>query len=164
MRSPCFSSLKTAAVLLVLGGAAVAPQAQEFHHYLRCKGEVRTKAGKRQPAHLDLALRDNNMSALIQRSDLLPVGERLKYNASQTHYSFRFATPRPGTAIYSNWFGTVLFVSYPEFRRVVETRWSVDRNTAVLEGDMMGLNNDELGTIRMNCEPRKHEDMPAPKF
>ena len=44
-------------------------------------------AAKRGTAHLELALRDNNMSAFVQRSNVLPTGERMKYVATQTHYS-----------------------------------------------------------------------------
>lgn len=156
--------LRAAAAFLVLVGAAAGASAQQFHLYLACKGEIRTGTGKAEPAHIDLALRDNNMTALIQRSNFLPVGERMKYTASQTHYALVYATPRPGTSVYVSWFGTVLFVTYPEFRRVVETRLSIDRQTAVLEGEMMALNNEQLGLFRMACEPRKHDDMPAPKF
>ena len=42
-------------------------------------------AAKRGTAHLELALRDNNMSAFVQRSNVLPTGERMKYVATQTH-------------------------------------------------------------------------------
>jgi hypothetical protein len=156
--------IRSALAACALAGLAGAAQAQQFHLYLLCKGEIKTKGGKSEPAYIDLALRDNNMTALVQRSNVLPVGERMKYTASQTHYALVYATPRPGTLVYSNWFGSVLFVSYPEFRRVAETRLSVDRQTAVLEGDMVALGNEQLGVFNMACEPKQHSDMPAPKF
>jgi len=156
--------IRTVIAALALTGAASAVQAQQFHLYLLCKGEVKTKAGKSEPAYIDLALRDNNMTAMVQRSNVLPVGERMKYTATQTHYALVYATPRPGTVVYSNWFGSVLFVTYPEFRRVAETRLSVDRQTAALEGEMMALGNEQLGVFNMMCEPKQHSEMPAPKF
>jgi hypothetical protein len=156
--------IRAALASLAFAGLAGAAQAQQFHLYLLCKGEIKNKAGKSEPAYIDLALRDNNMTALVQRSNVLPVGERMKYTASQTHYALVYATPRPGTVIYSNWFGSVLFVAYPEFRRVVETRLSVDRQTAALEGEMMALHAEQVGVFNMMCDPKQHSDMPAPKF
>ena len=49
-------------------------------------------AAKTGSAQLELALRDNNMTVLVQRPNVLPTGERMKYTATQTHYT---ATYRP---------------------------------------------------------------------
>lgn len=160
------STVRLRALAWLLAASAVAPglEAQQFHLYLDCKGSLRTATGKSEPAQLSLALRDNNTTALIQRSNLLPVGERMRYTATQTHYAMVYATPRPGTTVYMNWFGSILFVTYPEFRRVVETRLSVDRQSADLEGEMMALNNELLGTLRMSCVAQKHDEAPAPRI
>ena len=56
-----------ASALLAWGAHATTAQAAEFHMYVKCKGTL-SASGKSKPAHLDLALRDNNTTALIQRS------------------------------------------------------------------------------------------------
>jgi hypothetical protein len=150
------------AMAFALLAPALAP-AQEFGVYLACKGAVQAK-GKSLPAHLDLALRRNNGSALIQRSDVLPVGERLKFDTSPTHYSMVLRSPVRGTLVHSNWLHGTLFIWDPDMHRLQTTRLSVDRQTAVLEGELLDKQGEQLGRVRMQCEPSNNDTVPEPKF
>ena len=62
-------TLRATLAAAVLGGGALAPAAHaaEFHLFVRCTGTL-SASGKSKPGHLDLALRDNNTTALIARS------------------------------------------------------------------------------------------------
>jgi hypothetical protein len=150
------------ALTVGLVAAALPAAAQQFHLYLLCSGKIDTK-GKSMPAHLDLALRDNNMSALVQRSNVLPVGERMKYQASPTHYSMTMGAAGRSAAFYDWWRGT-LWVWQPDLKRLHEVRISVDRQTAALEGQMLDGKGESLGKLAMTCTPKTNEDVPAPKF
>jgi hypothetical protein len=155
--------LGLAAVVGLLAAACAGPAAaQQFHLYLLCSGKIDTK-GKSMPAHLDLALRDNNMSALVQRSNVLPVGERMKYQASPTHYAMTMGFAGRSAAFYDWWRGT-LWVWQPDLKRLHEVRLSVDRQTAALEGQMLDGKGESLGRLAMKCNPKTNEDVPAPKF
>jgi hypothetical protein len=70
----CCSGLALSAALIAAPDTA---SADYFSMYLRCEGTVTSAKGK-TGANLDLALRDNNQSATIQQSNVLPVGEKLK--------------------------------------------------------------------------------------
>ena len=70
--------------------------------YLKCEGEVISGAGK-TGANLDLALRDNNQSALIQRSNILPVGEKMRYEVSPASYSMVYRSPDTRSRVYYDW-------------------------------------------------------------
>jgi hypothetical protein len=120
-------------------------------------------ATKRGNAHLELALRDNNMSAFVQRSNVLPTGERMKYTATQTHYSAAY-TPQAGSRAYVDWRGSWLFTWYPPFQRMAATRFSIDRQTGALEGEIVGPGGEVLGLMDMQCEPKKDGEGPAPRF
>jgi hypothetical protein len=159
VRTP-FSSAVAAAVLAI---AAVPSQAAEFSLYLNCKGKL-TAGGKTSDVKLNLAMRDNNRTALIQASDVLPVGERLNYVASELAYSMTYKSPVPGSRYYYDWFNGALFVIHPNLKRLAVTRLSVDRQTAELEGEMLNVEGEVLGTMKMACEPKGMEDVPAPKF
>lgn len=153
-------SLAVGAALLVLAGAA---QAQIFHLYLLCSGEVQVQ-GKTRPAHVDLALRDNNMTALIQRSNVLPVGDRLKYEASPALYSMVAKAPSPGSVLFHDWVRGEVLVWAPGLKQLQTVRLSVDRQTAELEGEMLDGKGDLMGRLRMRCTPKTNDDIPAPKF
>jgi hypothetical protein len=120
-------------------------------------------AVKRGDAFLDLALRDNNMTATVQRSNVLPPSERMKYSSSQTHYTVNHA-PRPTGVVASDWRGSWLFAWYPPFQKLSAVRFSVDRQTGALEGDIVGPAGETLGLIDMQCTPRRDADLPAPRF
>lgn len=154
-----------AAAGLLAGLAGLVPPAgaAEFHLYLLCEGRVASR-GVAHDAKLHLALRDNNMTALIQRSNLLPVGERMRYTASETAYTMSYRTPAAGSRLHADWFGTRIFVWMPDLRRLAETRLTIDRQSAELRGELLNADGDTLGQLRMQCEPRAPEDLPPPRF
>lgn len=129
--------------------------------------QARTKAvrgaAKRGTAHLELALRDNNMTAFVQRSNVLPTGERMKYVATQTHYSAAYSPANTGQA-YVDWRGSWLFTWFPPFQKMAVTRFSIDRQTGQLEGEIVGPAGEVLGLMDMQCEPKRQGEGPAPRF
>lgn len=157
------AGLRAALAALLLAGGAGPAAAQMFHLYLYCKGEIRA-GGKSTPAHLDLALRDNNLTALIQRSNVLPVGERMKYVPTNSHYTMVYQTPVHSSVVYAGWYRYAIFTWYPAFDKLAQTRLSIDRQSGELEGEMVALHDELLGRFRMSCEPKKEEDAPAPRF
>ncbi|MDZ7855649.1 hypothetical protein [Sphaerotilus sp.] len=148
-------------VALGLWGGAV--QAAEFHLYLQCQGKVASR-GIAHDAHLQLAMRDNNLTALIQKSNLLPVGERMKYVKTEVAYTLTYRTPQARSHIVRDWFSGQIFVWLPDLKRLAETRLSIDRQTAVLQGELLNAEGDLLGNLRMDCQPVSPDDLPAPKF
>ena len=120
-------------------------------------------AAKRGTAHLELALRDNNMTAFVQRSNVLPTGERMKYVATQTHYSAAYS-PAPTSRAYVDWRGSWLFTWFPPFQKMAVTRFSIDRQTGQLEGEIVGPAGEVLGLMDMQCEPKRQGEGPAPRF
>jgi hypothetical protein len=138
--------------------------AAQFHLYLKCTGTLSSSA-KPTPAKIELAMRDNNLTALIQASDVLPVGEKLKYVATEQAYTMQMRTPVYGThGAYYNWFSGVIFVWHPDLRKLATTRISIDRQTGGLEGEMLNIEGNVLGKLTMQCTPQSMDDVPAPKF
>ena len=121
------------------------------------------RTAKSGGAHLELALRDNNMTAFVQRSNVLPVGERMKYVATNTHYAATYQ-PQRGGKMFLDFKGTQLFKWYPPFEKLAATRVSIDRQSGDLEGEMVGPEGEVLGRMDMNCQPRKDGEGPAPRF
>lgn len=120
-------------------------------------------AAKRGDAQLELALRDNNMSMLVQRSNVLPTGQKFSYQATATHYTASYLPHQTGTAsrdLSNQW----MLNWYPPFQKMQAARFSIDRQTGVLEGDIVGPDGALLGLIDMQCEPRRPEDAPRPRF
>lgn len=152
---------------LLLAAALVAgpgmASAQQFHLYLKCSGEVQAQ-GKSRPAYLDLALRDNNMTALIQRSNVLPVGERLKYEASPAHYSMVARAPARGSVVHYDWIRGELFVWNPNLTQLQTVRMTIDRQSAELEAELLDGKPELIGRLRMRCDPKTNDDIPTPKF
>ena len=118
---------------------------------------------KSDGAHLYLALRDNNMTAFVQRSNVLPMGERMKYTATDTHYTATYQ-PQRGGKVFLDFKGTALFKWYPPFEKLAATRVAIDRQTGELEGEMVGPEGEVLGRMDMTCQPRKDGEGPAPRF
>ena len=114
-------------------------------------------------AFLYLALRDNNMTAFVQRSNVLPVGERMKYTATDSHYAATYQ-PQRGGKVFADWRGTWMFTWYPPFEKIAATRVAIDRQTGELEGEMVGPGGEIIGRIDMTCQPRKDGEGPAPRF
>lgn len=154
-------TLCAAASLTLLAGAPAV--AAEFSLYLNCAGKINVN-GKTKPATLDLALRDNNTTALIQRSNVLPVGERLKYTPSQASYTMLYKLRQPGTHYYNDWVHGEWVVWQPNLKRLATIRLSVDRQTAELEGELLDFDDVSLGTLAMQCKPTSMDDVPEPKF
>ena len=106
-----------ATALLVWGAHATTTQAAEFHMYVKCKGTL-SASGKSKPAHLDLALRDNNTTALIQRSNVLPKGERLLYTQTPTDYTMVYKLRQPGTHYLHDWLNGTWVIWQPNLKRL----------------------------------------------
>jgi hypothetical protein len=152
---------------LVLGcallGAPPLASADYFGLYLSCEGQVASSAG-RTAANLDLALRDNNQTALIQRSNVLPVGEKLKYEVSPATYSMTYRSPQARTQLFYDWYRGQLFAWDPSLKRLAYIRLSIDRQTGNLEGDIRNSDDQSLARIGMACRKVEPKDQPAPKF
>lgn len=121
-----------ARALLLAVCAMVHPQiasAWEFHLYLQCAGQL-VAGDQATDADLDLALRGNNQTALVQKSNLLPVGERMSYVPTQLAYAITYKTPPKGSAVYRVWFGGYYIFKtwYPDLQRLAATRLSIDRH------------------------------------
>jgi len=121
------------------------------------------RTAKSGGANLELALRDNNMTAFVQRSNVLPTGERMRYTATQTHYAATYA-PGPSNRASADWRGSWLFSWHPPFQKLAATRFSIDRQTGHLEGEIVGPAGEALGLMDMQCVPRKEGEGPAPRF
>lgn len=151
-------------LFVALAAMTAAPgTAQEFGVYLNCSGQVQA-GGRSKNAHLDLALRRNSSLALIQRSDVLPVGDKMKLQITPAYYSMVFQAPLPNSAIYYDWIRGALFVWGPALRQLQTIRISVDRQSAALEGDMRDVNDRSIGRLKMHCKPSDNESAPEPKF
>jgi hypothetical protein len=136
--------------------------AEYFSLYLRCQGEVVSSAGK-TPGHIDVAMRDNNQSAVIQRSNVLPVGEKMKYEVSPATYSMTYRTGQR-TQLYYDWMRGQLFAWDPALKRLAYIRLSIDRQNGNLEGDFRNSDDTILGRFGMRCEKVDPSALPAPKF
>ncbi len=121
------------------------------------------RTAKSGGAHLELALRDNNMTAFVQRSNVLPTGERMKYTATQSHYAVIYKPEASNRAV-MDWRGSWLFSWHPPFQKMAAARISVDRQTGHLEGEIVGPAGEAMGLIDMHCEPKKEGQGPAPRF
>jgi len=150
--------------LLLAAGTAPAA-AQEFSRYLSCAGQF-SAAGKTVPAQADFALRFANRTALIQRSNVLPVGERLQYTPSPASYSMTYRLPAMGTTVVAlpGWLHSTVLVLLPDLRRLNQIRLAVDRQTGVLEGTLLNEEEQRLGDFTMQCQSRSEEELGAPKF
>lgn len=130
---------------------------------VRISALTRRTAKSSGGAHLELALRDNNMTAFVQRSNVLPTGERMKYTATQTHYAATYiAGPTSRASV--DWRGSWLLSWHPPFQKLAATRISIDRQTGHLEGEIVGPAGEVMGLMDMECEPRKEGEGPAPRF
>jgi len=137
--------------------------AQEFGVYLACAGKLHA-GGRTMPANLDLALRRNSELALIQRSDVLPVGERMKLQISPAFYTMVYAAPMRSSTVWYDWIRGTMFVWSPDLLKLQSVRLSVDRQTAVLEGEMRDGAGVQLARLAMRCDPKNNDTVPEPKF
>lgn len=137
--------------------------ADYFSLYLKCDGVVSSRQGKTK-SHVDLALRDNNETALIQRSNVLPVGGKMKYEISPATYSMTYYSPGARTQLYYDWYQGYLFKWDPNLKRLALIRLSIDRQSGQLDGDILNSQDESLARISMACEAVSPEDLPEPKF
>ena len=160
-------SLSSSLGLLGIGIALLAmplgASADYFSLYLKCEGELTSSVG-RTGANLDLAFRDNNQTATIQRSNVLPVGEKLKYDVSQATYSMTYRSPQARTQLYYDWLRGQLFAWDPSLQRLAYIRLSIDRQTGGLEGDIRNSVDQTLARFGMKCQKVDPSSLPAPKF
>ena len=162
----CAGLARHAAATWLLAVVCAAPAgAQEFSRFLQCAGTF-AAGDKSAPAHADFALRLNNRTALIQGSNVLPVGERLAYVPTPTTYSMTYRLPARGTTVIAlpGWFQHTILVLYPDLRRLNQIRMSIDRQTGVLEGVVLNEEEQALASFAMQCKSRSEEEVGAPKF
>jgi hypothetical protein len=157
--------MKRAGAAAVLAFAAAAANAQEYSRFLQCEG---TFAGPERsvPAHADLALRSSNRTALIQRSNVLPVGEKLQYVPTPASYSMTYRLPERGTTVVAlpGWLHSTVLVLLPDLKRLNQIRIGIDRQTGELQGTLLNEQEQSLGSFRMQCQSRSEQEMAAPKF
>jgi hypothetical protein len=138
-------------------------RAEYFSLYLKCDGQVSSARGK-TGGRVDLALRDNNQTALVQQSNILPVGEKMNYEVSPATYSMTYRAPGVRTRVYYDWLRGQLFVWDPSLQRIATVRLSIDRQTGKLDGELLNSDEGRLASINMDCQPVSPEDLPKPKF
>lgn len=149
----------------ILAGALLSlpAVAQEFGVYLLCKGKVEA-GGKSMASHVDLALRRNSQLAMIQSSDILLAGEKMKLEITPQFYTMTFLAPVPSSVAYYDWWRGTMFVWNPNLKKLHTIRISVDRRSAALEGDMRDGHGASIGRLKMRCDPSDNESAEPPKF
>ncbi len=152
-----------ALALMAASMVPVAADAQEFGVYLACAGEIHAQ-GKAMPAHLDLALRRNSQLALIESSDVMPVGEKMKMEITPSFYSMVYIAPLRSSHVWYDWIRGTMFVWDPDLLKLQQIRLSVNRQTAALEGEMRDGAGTQLAQLAMHCEPKDNSTVPQPKF
>lgn len=149
---------------LLLAAAGTAG-AQEYSRFLSCAGSF-SADDKPREAHADFALRYNSRTALIQGSNVLPVGEILRYVPTPANYSMTYLLRPQGTKVLvvPGWFHHTILVAYPNLKRLNQIRLSLNRQTGVLEGKMLNEEDELLGSFTMQCTSKSEQDVGAPKF
>ena len=150
---------------LLAAAAAVVPPvgAQEFGVYLTCKGKV-VSGGKSLFSHVDLALRRNSELAVIQSSDIMPAGEKMRLAITPQFYTMVFKAPLRGSAVFYDWLRGALMVWEPNLEKLHTIRISVNRQSAALEGDMRDQAEKSIGRLDMQCVPKDNDSVEEPKF
>jgi hypothetical protein len=154
----------TARLFVVLTALSMGPaMAQEFGVYLNCQGRLES-GGKTLASHVDLALRRNSQLAMIQSSDILPAGQKMRLEITPQFYTMVFAVPARGSALYYDWLRGALIVWNPDLKKLHSIRLSVNRQSAALRGDLRDGAGERVGTMQMHCEPKDNDSVAAPKF
>lgn len=143
--------------------AGVPAAAADFHLFLKCDGQA-TADGKSTPAQVSLALRDNNNTALVQQSDVLPVGERLNYVESPMAYSMTYKLPGTRTPLFYDWWNGRMFVWLPALKQLNTVRLSIDRMSGSLSGQMLNADGTSLAALAMACRPVTPDELTQRKF
>ena len=152
------------ALLMCAAGAATA---QEYSRFLSCEGKFSPDGrGKPVNANVDFALRLNNRTALIQASNVMPVGEKLRFVPTPANYSMTYILRPRGTRVIvvPGWFQNTILVAYPNLQRLNQIRLSLNRQTGVLDGKMLNEEDEVLGSFRMDCTSKSEEDVGPAKF
>ena len=102
--------------------------------------------------------------ALIQRSNVLPVGEKLRYEVSPAAYSMTYRAPNARTPLYYDWLRGQLFTWDPALKRLARIRRSIDRQSGALDGDIVNSDDQSLARIGMMCRKADPKDLAPPKF
>ncbi len=160
------SALRGGAALLALALFAVDADAQEYSRFLTCNGSFVADDKPPHDAHAEFALRYNNHTALIQGSNVLPVGEILSYVATPATYSMTYLLRHKGTqvVVVPGWFSNTILVAYPNLKRLNQIRLSVNRQSGALEGSMLNEEDELLGSFKMNCKSVTERDIEPPKL
>ena len=144
--------------------AAVPPaHAQYYGLYLACEGTI-VAGGNSRPADLTLAMRDNNETALIQSSNVLPVGHTVKYKASQQAYTVNNLLPGPRTRYWYDWYNGWVVAWYPNFKHLSRVELTIDRQTGKLAAKLANVKGESLGQLSMVCDGKTEDQLPKPKF
>jgi len=166
LRSPYFdlgNILRVIAICALPVTAMQSAQGQEYSRFLQCTGSM-LDGDKTLPAHVDYAMRLNSRMALIQRSNVLPVGQSLKFVPTPYLYTMSYKLPAQGTQVVaaSSWFQTTFLVLYPDLNKLNEIRVSIDRHTGALEGQLLNENAAVLATLQMTCKLESTDADSAP--
>ena len=151
-----------AAALVAMAGPA---RAQEFSRFLTCQGDLQLP-DRKVPTYADFALRFNNRTALVQRSNVLPVGERLAMVPTPALYSMTYRLRERGTQVVAvpGWIASTVLVFRPDLERLNQIRVSVDRQSGALDGVILNEAEQVLAEFRMQCEGKREDEIPAPKM
>jgi hypothetical protein len=151
------------ALLLAASCSGTAVSAAEFHLFLQCEGQAKVAQQTRE-VRLDLALRDNNSTALIQRSNLLPVGERLSYTQTPSTYTLVYKAPSVWVPASPDWQRGGWVAWQPQMNRLSTIRLAIDRQDGSLEGSLLDAKDDVFGTLELSCYPANPQDMAPALF
>lgn len=157
--------LRSALGTVLLLAATASASAQEYSRFLSCAGQLLAD-GKEREAHADFALRYNNRTALIQASNILPVGEKLTYVPTPANYSMTYLLRPVGTKVLvvPAWLQTTILAFYPNLKRLNQIRMSINRQTGVMEGKLLNEQDELLGSFNMQCNSKSADEVGAPKF
>jgi hypothetical protein len=159
--------LTQCAVVAAASLAALPALAQEFGVYLNCKGEATasgSSSSKPLPSNLDVALRRNSQLALLQSSNILPAGAKMRLEITPQFYTMTYKAPIRGTVIYNDWLRGALLVWNPDLKKLQTIRMSVDRQSAALQGEMLDGEGAVMGKLAMRCDPKNNDTVAEPKF
>ena len=106
----------------------------------------------------------NGSLALVQRSDVLQVGDKMKLDITPAFYSMVFRAPARNCVVYNDWIRGTVFVWSPILRELQTARISVDRQTAALEGDLRNASDHSIGRLKLRCQAKDNDSVPEPKF
>jgi hypothetical protein len=154
------------ALLVCFVGIVADARAEEYSQYLSCAGTFVSAGKPAREANADFALRYNNRTALIQGSNVLPVGEILRYVPTPAVYTMTYLLRPQGAKVIAvpGWFQSTILVHYPNLNRLNQIRLSINRQSGKLEGKMLNEEDELLGQFSMQCDSQNEQDIAPPKF